>query len=211
MALYVSISLIFPLSRVVALLYLGVFALYMRQAYQAESQKQVSPSLGVVAKRSLGDTIRDPLLLWPLIGVGFGLILLVCGGGVLVASATSLARSAGLSETLIGITIVAIGTSLPELWASIESARLRKPELVLGNIVGSNLYNIFAILGLTGTLMPADVPMDIRFFHNIFMLLTTFGLAYVAVKYKQITPRIGLIMIGVYGLYLGSSVLISKF
>jgi cation:H+ antiporter len=71
------------------------------------------------------------------------------GAWLLVTGATGIARALGVSETVIGLTVVAVGTSLPELATSVVAARRGEAGLALGNIIGSNVFNIFAILGLT--------------------------------------------------------------
>ena len=78
-----------------------------------------------------------------------GLVVLVIGARLLVTSSTELARSFGISEAVIGLTIVAVGTSLPELVTSLIAALRKQTEIAVGNIVGSNIFNIFAILGVT--------------------------------------------------------------
>ena len=87
-----------------------------------------------------------------------GLAGLVIGGKILVDQAVLLARLAGLSEAVIGLTIVAIGTSLPELATSIVAAFKKEVDIAIGNIVGSNIFNVFWILGLTSVIAPLPVP-----------------------------------------------------
>jgi cation:H+ antiporter len=90
-----------------------------------------------------------------------GLIVLVIGARLLVDSAVTIARTFGISEAIIGLTIVAVGTSLPELATSIIAAIRKQTEIAVGNIVGSNIFNIFGILGLTAVISP--IPADARF------------------------------------------------
>lgn len=90
--------------------------------------------------------------------LGGGLAALIGGAWLLVEGATGIARLLGVSETVIGLTVVAVGTSLPELATSLTAARRGEAELALGNVLGSNVFNILAILGLTATLVPIDVP-----------------------------------------------------
>lgn len=90
-----------------------------------------------------------------------GIALLVVGAGHLVKGAITLARLAGLSETVIGLTIVAVGTSLPELVASLAAALKGRSEVAFGNIIGSNIANILGILGLTALITPVAVPDDL--------------------------------------------------
>lgn len=87
-----------------------------------------------------------------------GLVVLVIGSRLLVAGSVNLARAWGLSEAVIGLTIVAAGTSMPELATSIVAAWKKQADIALGNIVGSNIYNILCILGFSGLLAPIDGP-----------------------------------------------------
>jgi cation:H+ antiporter len=89
-----------------------------------------------------------------------GLVGLIAGGRLLVDGAVSLASSAGLSESLIGLTVVGIGTSLPEMAASVVAARKGHADIAVGNIVGSNIFNIFWILGLSSTILPLSVTRN---------------------------------------------------
>ncbi len=90
-----------------------------------------------------------------------GLVVLVIGARLLVDSSTEIARAFGISEAVIGLTIVAVGTSLPELATSVIAAIRKQTEIAVGNIVGSNIFNIFGILGTTALIAP--IPADPRF------------------------------------------------
>ena len=90
-----------------------------------------------------------------------GLIILVIGARLLVDSAVVIATAYGISEAVIGLTIVAVGTSLPELATSVIAAFRKQTEIAVGNIVGSNVFNIFGILGITALIAP--IPADARF------------------------------------------------
>jgi cation:H+ antiporter len=87
-----------------------------------------------------------------------GLATLVAGAWLLVEGATGIARALGIGETVIGLTIVAVGTSLPELATSVIAARRGEAGLALGNVLGSNVFNILAILGLTAVIVPIPLP-----------------------------------------------------
>ncbi|MBR1613899.1 MAG: sodium:calcium antiporter, partial [Treponema sp.] len=86
-----------------------------------------------------------------------GLVLIVGGGKAVVFSAQEIARAFGMSETLIGLTIIALGTSLPELVTSIVAARKGEVALAVGNVVGSNIFNILLILGVSAAIRPVEV------------------------------------------------------
>lgn len=86
-----------------------------------------------------------------------GLVGLVVGGRFIVTSAVSIAEVIGLSERVIGLTVVSIGTSLPELATSIIAVRKKNVDIAIGNVVGSNIFNIFLILGISGTIVPLGI------------------------------------------------------
>jgi cation:H+ antiporter len=90
-----------------------------------------------------------------------GLAVLLAGSKALVWGAVDIAEQLGVSDLVIGLTIVAIGTSLPELAASIISARRGEPDIALGNVIGSNLFNVLGVLGLPGLLAPGPVPSEV--------------------------------------------------
>jgi len=104
-----------------------------------------------------------------------GLLLLIFGAELLVTHASKIARSLGISETIIGITLVAIGTSLPELSVSIISVLRGQVGLAIGNIIGSNIYNILAVIGITGVLTKTPIELSPNMFkiHLMIMLCYT--------------------------------------
>lgn len=142
---------------------------------------------------------RPAWLLALLIVVGIGCI--VAGGQLAVNGATGLARNFGWSESLIGLTIVAIGTSLPELVTSIVAARRGENDIAMGNVIGSNLFNILCILGLSAFLNPISVApsavMDAA-------LLTILSVVFWLVARRGVLPRMaGGIMVILYVAYTG--------
>ena len=84
-----------------------------------------------------------------------GLVLIVLGSQFAVSAATAMARILGLSQRFIGLTVVALGTSLPELFTSVTAARKGSADIAIGNIVGSNIFNILFIVGLSALIIPA--------------------------------------------------------
>ncbi|MBW7875689.1 MAG: calcium/sodium antiporter [Candidatus Cloacimonetes bacterium] len=93
-------------------------------------------------------------VLMEIVQVVLGLVLLVAGSELLLKGSLGIARSAGLSEAIIGLTIVAAGTSMPELATSVTAALKKSPGIAIGNVVGSNIFNILGILGFTGCVLP---------------------------------------------------------
>ena len=101
-----------------------------------------------------------------------GIIGTIIGARLLVDGAIEIARDFGVAETVIGLTVVAVGTSLPELVACVIAALRRHPDVVLGNIIGSNIYNVLGILGVTAIVHPIAIPPEIAAF-DIWVLLGT--------------------------------------
>jgi len=102
----------------------------------------------------------------------FGMVALVVGGKLVIEGAVSLATAIGLSERVIGLTVVALGTSLPELVTSVVAALRKQPDLSVGNIVGSNILNVFMVLGISASIAPLPFS-DAALFDAIFNTLIT--------------------------------------
>lgn len=143
-----------------------------------------------------------PPSLWAsVIFAGLGLAGLVYGADFLVQGASSLARLAGMSETTIGLTIVAVGTSLPEFVATLTAALKGKSDVAFGNIVGSNIYNVLGILGITALVRPLPLPSGIGAV-DIVVLVLGAALALVhAASGGRISRMEGVTLIAVYGVY----------
>lgn len=131
-----------------------------------------------------------------------GLLIVVLGGKVLVDSATSIARGAGISETVIGLTIVAIGTSMPEFVTSLIAALRKHSDIALGNIMGSNIYNILGIGGVTGLISPTPIPAEIVHFDNLVMISASVALVTFARSGLRVGRTEGAILLAGYGAYL---------
>ncbi|MEL7436313.1 MAG: calcium/sodium antiporter [Chloroflexota bacterium] len=99
-----------------------------------------------------------------------GMLLLVIGAQLTVSNATELARNVGVSEVVIGITLVALGTSLPELVTSITAAWRKQSDIAIGNVVGSNIFNILGILGVSALLQPIEIVQQVATVDALVML-----------------------------------------
>lgn len=106
---------------------------------------------------SVQSTTSAAVVMSPLLSVVVGLIALVVGGEATVRGATALARDLGVGERVIGLTIIAVGTSLPEMITSLIAAKKGKVDISIGNVIGSNIFNLFWILGISATVMPLPV------------------------------------------------------
>ena len=132
-----------------------------------------------------------------------GLVVTVIGARALVIGAVSLAGALGVSEAVIGLTVVAIGTSLPELATSVIAARKGQADLAFGNILGSNIFNILGILGVTALVQPLAVPPEIAGFDIWVMVAATVALVVAAVTGWRISRREGVAFVLAYLAYLG--------
>jgi cation:H+ antiporter len=133
-------------------------------------------------------------------GVGISI-----GGQLVVKSATAIAQSFGLTETLIGLTIVAAGTSLPELVTSIVASRKGENDLALGNVVGSNIFNLLLVLGISSTVSPIvltnmNVLVDLGLL--IVVNIIVFALAMRGKKLNRVDGIIMLVMFAAYMAYM---------
>ena len=138
-----------------------------------------------------------------LLGVGLGVGLLVGGAWALVEGASNIARSIGVSDLVIGLTLVALGTSLPELAAAISAARRREGDLILGNVVGSNIFNLLCVLGLTASVQPIHVAQKVLDF-DFWVMLAISVLVMVALASQRRLVRFEGGILLVY--YLGYSI-----
>jgi cation:H+ antiporter len=118
-----------------------------------------SAALHAAEAEEVATVPRNPALAAAMVLGGVG--LLVLGAHLLVEAAVTIARGVGVSEVVIGLTLVAIGTSLPELVTSLVAALRRHSDVALGNVLGSNVYNVLAILGVTSLVAPVSIPAEI--------------------------------------------------
>jgi len=134
-----------------------------------------------------------------------GLIALMVSSKMLVWGATSIAHAFGISDLIIGLTIVAIGTSLPELAASVASALKGHHDIAIGNIIGSNIFNLLAVLPIPGIIAPLVIDSAVIERDYMTMLGLTIGLVFIiALSYRRGTiPRFtGIILLSAYVAYM---------
>jgi cation:H+ antiporter len=176
---------------IVLLLFFSIFLYYVFEvARNSREQGEVDETY----------TKRTPWSKNLLLTIG-GLAGIVYGGSLVVDSSTEIALSLGMSETLVGLTIVAIGTSLPELVTSVTAALKKQTDLALGNVIGSNIFNIFFILGASATLHPLTV--DARIFLDIWlMIFVTLLLLILSRTHYKLTRGEGALMALIYMVYL---------
>ena len=146
------------LSRTDAVILLIFFGLFIWYVFRQLKNETLHPDLG---QRDLSNS-RIWLLIIP------GLVFLIAGGRLVVVNSVRIAQDLGMSEKIIAFTIVAAGTSLPELATSVVASVKRNNEIAIGNVIGSNIYNILFILGISALIKP--VSYNVRFNPDIYLL-----------------------------------------
>lgn len=135
-----------------------------------------------------------------LLFIVLGLAGIVLGGDLAVDGAKEIARAFGLSEALIGLTIVAFGTSLPELVTSIVASRKGENDIAVGNVVGSNIFNIFLILGASAAIQPMNVSNS--YVYDMAILIAVMVVSFIPIaKTKKVSRAMGIIMVVAYFVY----------
>jgi cation:H+ antiporter len=152
-----------------ALLFIGILVFTTLNVLAARKAKPQAQEVFEASLSSVADSASRDLML-----VIAGLLMLIFGGRFLVDAAVDIARFAGVSEAVLGLTIVAVGTSLPELATSVLAAARGMSDISLGNIVGSNIFNILGILGISSLLTPLPLG-NISWFDIGIMLVFSIG------------------------------------
>jgi cation:H+ antiporter len=136
-----------------------------------------------------------------------GLVMLYFGSKWLVEGAISVAQDFKIEERIIGVTIIAFGTSVPELAASVIAAVKKETEISIGNIIGSNIFNILCVIGLTATIQPIKVSEKMIFSDMIWMLGIAFLLGIILFLWKKINRWHGFVLLATYAAYIAILVL----
>lgn len=185
----------FTLGRIGGVILLVLFALYMFW--------QISGALKARKASGESDEAEESKASSPMMAIEMiilGIVGIILGGNYVVDSATVIAQNFGMSQTFIGLTIVAVGTSLPELVTSMVAARKGESDLALGNVIGSNIFNIVFILGFSSVLSPMTV--DVLTIYDIIVLVGVSIVGWFFCKSKKKVSRLeGGIMIAMYIAY----------
>jgi cation:H+ antiporter len=178
-----------------ALFLLGIVAYTVFTYFQERDQPSAQP---------VEEPAEEPMSLKRALALAaVGLAGVMLGANLLVDGSITLAKTFGVSDALIGLTIVAVGTSLPELVASVVAAYRGHSDVAYGNILGSNLYNILAILGATALIHPIPVAPEIAAFDGWVMLAATAAMIWFTITGWRITRLEGGAMLAAYVAYLG--------
>ncbi len=197
----------YGLGRIEGALLVTCFAFYLWSTIKSEKKQQEKRKAGVCQtdenQTAPVDTSRYRSMTVCVLSIIFGLAGLIYGGDMFVESASSIAREWGVSEAIIGLTIVAGGTSLPELVSSIIAVTKNKGQMALGNIVGSNIFNILLILGVSSLIQPLSMG-DITFMDWGVVILSAFALMIAAITFKrhQLDRADAVIFLLLYAVYM---------
>ncbi|MBU2706850.1 calcium/sodium antiporter [Zooshikella marina] len=192
------------LQRMDAAILLLALLVYLTWAYMTERSSSI-PSAELHKAEAEELSIVPRSLLWTVVSVVIGLILLIVGSQVLLTGAVGVAQSYGVSQAVIGLTLVAVGTSLPELSISVIAAIRRHADVVVGNILGSNIFNLLGILGVSALLQPLPVPERILQFDQWAMLGAALLLILFLFTGRHLNRLEGGLLLIFYGIYVGLS------
>jgi cation:H+ antiporter len=186
------------ISRTESLAFLGFFVIFLYYTFG------IARELPVTVDPAAPKAVTGKTMFRWIIG---GLSLLIFGGKAVVEGAVRLAVAIGLSESFIAATLVAVGTSLPELATSLVAAWKKKPDIAVGNVVGSNIFNIFFILGISGLIRPLAVPAEL--FSSLWMGVLAAAILFVCMftgTRQKIDRWEGAAMLALYILFLITAV-----
>ena len=200
-ALLVGLAQIGTIGLIAGILMLATYVGYIGYCYWAEQVRgDVSQDLTLADVEERSGALQNFFF-----SIGMfltGLATLIWGADMLVQGTVTLARDFGLSEAVIALSVVAIGTSLPELAVSVIAAFKGRSDVAVGNIIGSNISNVLLILGATSIVAPIDFAEQIARFDSWFMLVITVLLMPVLVSGKSISRREAVIFLSIYVLYI---------
>ncbi len=217
--LFATISYFGNLDRITGSIFVILLAAYLIYAYRQEKSPTAASDghTAALAKAEAFGELHDSVIghraaaetraggtgiLHSLLTALVGLAVVVLGGKLLVDGAIGIARSYGMTETVIGLTIVAFGTSMPEFVTSVVAAIRKHADVALGNIMGSNIYNILGIGGATGLIQPTSVPSDIVRFDNLVMVAASVAMFAFAWRGYQINRIEGALLLMGYVAYI---------
>ena len=207
---FVTICAVFQLTPVVGAAFLVALAIYLTFSIHRE-MRSVAPAAqmehdnsAIEHEHSSAVPASPTTFAWMLVtgAMAFGFGSLVLGGHLVVGAAVSLAAQAGVSETIVGLTVVAFSTSLPEIVTAVVAAVRRQADVALGNVLGSCVFNLLAIGGAIAILSPASVPPEIVHFDNMIMVAAALILLMSVCLLRHIGRPLGVLFLGGYAAYL---------
>ena len=181
------------ISRLDGVVLLLIFSLFMYYTLKMAKNNTESQEEGFL-----------PMKIWKaVLLIAVGLVALVVGGKVIVINAVSIAQAFGVSQAVIGVTVVALGTSLPELATSAIAAFKKNPDLAIGNVIGSNIFNVFFVLGISAVIRPLPSYSNLWIDASLAALGSLLLLLFVSTnRNKELKRWQGAFFLACYGVYL---------
>jgi len=190
--LFTGLALSGTIERWQGMFMLAILAAFSIYAFRVERNRGRHNDPGDLAEELAEEFKEPPKPMWlSLLSVVGGIVAVVTGARLLVTAAVTTARTLGVGEEVIGLTIVAVGTSLPELATAVVAAWRRHSEVAVGNILGAGIYNLLAIMGLVAVVNPIPVPAQILVFDLWFMLVVTATLMSLLLLRKGLSRPVG--------------------
>ncbi len=188
------------ITRTGGIILLLIFCFFMYKNIKRTTQEQKKKKANKEESSDDGKAQKVWLSLVMIIG---GLVMLVIGGQLIVKSATKIAAALGVSQAIIGLTIVALGTSLPELATSVVAAFKKNSDIALGNVIGSNIFNVFFVMGISAIVRPLPAYPNINFDLAMVALGSLLVLIFVLTNKKHEIKRWeGGLLLAIYAVYL---------
>lgn len=160
------------------------------------------------SQKNTASATRSMAMIWKNIAyILAGIVMLAYGANLVVKIAISMAESIGLSQTFIGLSVVALGTSLPELATSVVAAARGESDISVGNVVGSNLFNICLVMGVVGLFNPMSIDPSLHWFEFPFMIFICLMLGGITYMTQGVGKKSGILFIALFFVYLSVSYL----
>lgn len=192
------------LSRSDGIVLITFFLIFMMYVFtMAKRDRNISDIVEVEGKRDIEILEKSPVLAW--VATIGGTVAVILGGNFVVDGGSSIARIFGVSDMLIGTTIVAIGTSLPELVTTISAGRKNRSDLAIGNVVGSNIFNLLLVLGISATISPITAQRSLAG-EIIFASLLAIVLPLLLFRKKELDRPRGALLLIIYTAFLVSTI-----
>jgi cation:H+ antiporter len=190
------------IGRISGTLFLVLLGAYLAYTYRAENRR---PDASALIHQQQGTLLRSAARRGGLsvLLAAAGLVGIIGGARLLVSSSIEIAGALGIPDSVIGLTVVAVGTSLPELATSVVAAIKRQTDIALGNIIGSNIFNILGILGVTVLVKPISIPQGVVVFDAWVLLGVTGLLLYYALTEACLSRSEGAVFLVLYVTYVG--------
>ncbi len=197
--LFVGLALTGSIDRTQGIAMIAAIVCYSLYTYWAERRRGHNTD---IHEKEAEEFSEGPQSLWlALLAVIGGIVSVVMGAHILISGAVTAARFFGVGEEVIGLTLVAVGTSLPEMATAVVAAWRRHTDIAIGNVIGANIYNVLAIMGVVSIITPLEIPAQIVRFDIWFMLAVTLALLVAAVVLKGVSRAVGGVFLGAYAVY----------